>query len=1053
MFPCIRQLKASGLILAALPATQLPCLAGFDVQPFLEAHCIRCHGGEKVKGKVDFTKINGSKSTLAAHFVTWELAAELVEIEEMPPEDEDPPSAEERAGFIDWYRTQFIESVEAQAGPFQPRRLSAIEYRNTLRSLFGFDLEVAIVEAEQTVVEKSLVMKLLPTDPPGASGFTNDTHGNPLSTVIWDQYSYLTDAALEELFSRSRRADLEKFSGPLSDSGITQAEAEQTIRGFVPRAWRRSLSDEEIEKFVAPLDGLSGKTLVAALKTEMKTALMAPSFLYRGLLVEGTPGQQQAVDDFELAERLSYFLWADQPDDELSDLAANGKLSDPHVLAGQIERMLDAPTSRSLAEVFARQWLALGEIEHVSNNPPVSDALTSQPIDLIDYLFRENRPLIELIDSPVTFINVHTAKFYPKDRGQMKRYVKQKGIEVESVPNQRIRLENTAERGGILTMPGVLAMNKGPVIRGTWILERILGDHLGDPPADVGVVAPNRKGEKLSFRERFEEHRSNQNCAVCHDKIDPLGFAMQRYNAQGGYIADKNNAPVDTGKKRKKNDPPGPTEALDTSGQLPSGEVFKDFAELKKILTTSQRETIIRNLVEKTLSYALCRRLEVYDQPTVTQIVASLETREHGGTYRDLVHEVVDSLPFRQARFPDTAAKTATASVQTKAMTRSKLNRRSFLRGAAGAVVPLPFLNLMEGSARAASGTSDEGSPLRFMTLFKPNGVHPPSWNINGGTENDFRMSPLMQPFAKHKNDLLILDNMGDFGFSSHANSTRRFLSGHHKNTKSASVDQLIADKIGGNTPHRSLELTTEGLFPGQIGCSYISYDGKGQPMPRESDPQLIFDRLFRSPMNHPKERREMDSLLDRVSDDAKSLKRKAGREDQQTLDEYLTVVRETEQRLENLRKNNADSSENCNRFRRPSSVPSEPREISNEQVETMIDLVSLSALWTDSTRCASYMLGNSNSRMVFDFLGIKEQHHYLSHFFRNNSRENLDALLKISLWHMEKFGLPFEPDEVVHRSGRHQPARQYGCPLWLGHGSQRQPHGDPHSPHSRRRR
>nr|WP_296360395.1 DUF1552 domain-containing protein [Ralstonia sp.] len=168
--------------------------------------------------------------------------------------------------------------------------------------------------------------------------------------------------------------------------------------------------------------------------------------------------------------------------------------------------------------------------------------------------------------------------------------------------------------------------------------------------------------------------------------------------------------------------------------------------------------------------------------------------------------------------------------------------------------------------------------PLRFITLFKPNGAHPPSWNISGGSEHDFRMSPLMKPFEKHKKDLLILDNMGDFGFSSHANSTRRFLSGNHANKNSASVDQLIADHIGTETVHRSLELTTEGLFTNQIGCSYISYDDKGQPIPRESDPQLIFDRLFRNPLSHPKKRREMSSLLDRVSQDAKALARKAGR-------------------------------------------------------------------------------------------------------------------------------------------------------------------------------
>lgn len=322
-----------------------------------------------------------------------------------------------------------------------------------------------------------------------------------------------------------------------------------------------------------------------------------------------------------------------------------------------------------------------------------------------------------------------------------------------------------------------------------------------------------------------------------------------------------------------------------------------------------------------------------------------------------------------------------------------QIKRRTFLRSTAGPLLPLPFLNLME---QTASGAADQAPPMRFMTLFKPNGVHPPSWNIHGGEEFDFRLSPQMQAFAKHKDDLLILDNMGDFGFSSHANSTRRFLSGHHRNTKSASIDQLIADQIGGDTVHRSLELTTEGLFPNQLGCSYISYDRHGDAIPRESDPQLIFDRLFRNPMSNPAKRREMKSLLDRVAEDARGLTRAAGAEDRQTLQQYLSVVRETEKRLENIQAtaplNEATTIER----------PLAPANL-DEQVDSMIDLIAL-ALWTDSTRCVTYMLGNSNSRMIFDFLGIQEQHHYLSHFFRNFSRSNLDALLKISLWHMRKF-------------------------------------------------
>lgn len=327
-------------------------------------------------------------------------------------------------------------------------------------------------------------------------------------------------------------------------------------------------------------------------------------------------------------------------------------------------------------------------------------------------------------------------------------------------------------------------------------------------------------------------------------------------------------------------------------------------------------------------------------------------------------------------------------------MNRWRIDRRSWLRASGGALLPLPFLNLMESRS---FGSSEQTPPVRFVALFKPNGVHPPSWNIHGGNEYEFRMSPLMKPFERHRSDLLILDGLGDFGFSAHQHASRRFLSGHHGNSKSASMDQLIADHIGRDTVHRSLELTTEGLFPSQIGCSYISYDKHGAPIPRESDPQLVFDRLFRSPFSEPKKRDEMVSLLDRVRDDSRSIMRKAGIEDRRTIDQYLSVVRETESRLATMQMKKSTKVD-FDQLKRPASGGT-----LNDQVVAMLDLIAL-GLWTDSTRCATFMLGNENSRMVFDFLGIKEQHHYLSHFFRNFSRENLDSLLRITLWHMEKF-------------------------------------------------
>jgi hypothetical protein len=384
------------------------------------------------------------------------------------------------------------------------------------------------------------------------------------------------------------------------------------------------------------------------MKAQMKQILMSPTFIYRGLLMdlEGENGAVVAVDNFELAERLSYFIWADMPDDELLRAADAGKLSDPAVFKTQVHRLLDSPKSRNLAEDFAVQWLALNEIDQFRKRQiPLADALKSQPIDFMHYLIADDRPLTEFIDSKITFINAHTAKFYPKDRGQLPKYRKQKGIEQESMPNHRIEIRETKGRGGLLTMPGVVAMNKGPVLRGTWLLERVLGEHLPDPPANVGQVQPNKRGETLTFRQRFEQHRSNPTCASCHDKIDPLGFALQAYDAEGGFVFRAGYAPGKKLKKRK-NGEADPGSEIDTSGQLPSGEKFSDFAELKQILLTGEKERIIRNIVKRTLSYALARKLEIHDQPVVEKITKKLD--EGDGTWRDLVFEVASSLPFRK---------------------------------------------------------------------------------------------------------------------------------------------------------------------------------------------------------------------------------------------------------------------------------------------------------------------------------------------------------------------------------------------------------------------
>ena len=609
-----------------------------EIRAFINQYCLKCHGGEKVKGEVDFSLIQ-TNADMDAHFELWETAVELLREKDMPPEDStELPTPQEIESVSNWYQTRFEQAVQSHPGFFKPRRLSAEEYRNTLHSLFGFDLEVQIMEAEQTVAERSLVLKLMPTDPPGKSGFTNDTQRNPISTLLWDRYAYLADMALERWFKEkgwTTHQPTDEHQGP------NLMEAQNALAAFLPRAMRRPLAENEIFVHLENIRS-SDHPPGQALWDELKAALMSPGFLYRGMLMPRQSGQQQTVDAFEYAERMSYFLWGDMPDETLSKLAFDGTLLKESSINQQLDRMLQSPKSRYLVDSFAWQWFSLGDMDEAVQQVPVREALRSQVMDFVHYLFMEDRPLMELVDSKVSFINPLIAKHYGKDRSQLKPYKKQKGIELEIVPTQRIQLLNTPERGGILTMPGILAMNRGPVIRGTWMLEKILGDHLPDPPMNVGQVPPQQPGENLSFRERFESHRNQASCALCHDKIDPLGFALEGYDRQGTYILSETKTfPNGEIKHVSKTG-----DLVDTSGVMPNGTRFDSFTDLKHILKTEYRTKVIRNIVERTLAFALCRSLELYDRPTVDSIATKLE--ETDGTYRELLLMILQSLPFRE---------------------------------------------------------------------------------------------------------------------------------------------------------------------------------------------------------------------------------------------------------------------------------------------------------------------------------------------------------------------------------------------------------------------
>ena len=614
------------------------------VTPFLKKYCVECHGGKKVKGKLDLTKIK-TQQDLLKNYEVFESALELIHEKEMPPEDEVQPSKTEIKMFEAWYKHTFVNNVVAQAGPAKPRRLSVNEYKNTMRDLFGFDLEISFSAAEETVMETSLVKKLMPIDPPGESGFKNNTHATPLTTVIWNNYSYLADFALNEIFKETNRKFLEKFTGKINGKKITMTHAQNMIRKFMPMAYRRVVSKTEVNKTISELNPNS---IVESLKNELKAVLMSPRFIFRGIMMTVKEGKQHRVDQFELAERLSYFIWGSMPDKRLLSLAYKRQLNNTKALAKEIDRMIADQRSRNLSEDFAYQWLAFKEMEHLGGRVPMMQSLQRQPEYFFDYLIKENRPLMELIDSKVAFSNPLTKNFYHKnDLKSMPAYRRQKGIEMEYVPHSKIILTDTKNRGGILTMPGLLAMNssKGrtsPVLRGTWVLERILGDHLPEPP-NVPVIPNNKRGEKLTFRQRFEKHRSDKTCAICHDKIDPLGFALESYDSAGNF---REHMGGEKDRKTKKITPKTP---IDASGKL-YDDKFKDFVGLKKILLTKHKETIIRTIVRKSMSYALCRKLEVYDKEAVEKIVKQMV--KTNGTYKELILAISVSMPFQEVYVP-----------------------------------------------------------------------------------------------------------------------------------------------------------------------------------------------------------------------------------------------------------------------------------------------------------------------------------------------------------------------------------------------------------------
>jgi hypothetical protein len=436
----------------------------------------------------------------------------------------------------------------------------------------------------------------------------------------------------------------------------TDACARTIVTNFAERAFRRPVTAKEADQFTAlvTLARKQGDSLEEGIATALEAVLVSPNFLYRierdaPLAAQGRSASTHPptragasaapVGPYELASRLSYFLWSSMPDAELMRAAREGNLQKPVALEAQVRRMLRDPKSFALVENFGGQWLQFRNIDVVRPDLerfPIFDdglrqAMRRETELFLDHIVRSDSSILDLLDANYTFLNERLARYY--------------GIAGVTGPEfRRVDMSNTDRGGGILAHASVLTVSSystrtSPVLRGKWILENLLN---APPPAPPPGVPPleETKGQSGTLRQQMEQHRKSPACSSCHSRMDPLGFGLEHFNAIGGWRTEDGGFPVDA------------------SGTLPDGRSFQTPGELKKLLL-AERDVFARGVTEKLLIYALGRGLERYDRPAVNDIAAKLAADDY--RFSQLVLGIVNSLPFQMR---STAESGTTASAR-----------------------------------------------------------------------------------------------------------------------------------------------------------------------------------------------------------------------------------------------------------------------------------------------------------------------------------------------------------------------------------------------------
>lgn len=630
----------------------------------LEAYCIQCHGAEgKVKGKVDLLKLG--EAGLKKDAKTLEKMLDALDFEEMPPEKAKQLPKEKRQQLAKDLKAWRDAAIQREKEVAQPsiRRMNRFQYSNAVQDLL--ELKVSVFPLPEKILrdrsnyfrpetgkmpEKMTVscrplgksglieprlagVTPFPQDLRAEHGFDNRTDHLSMSPFLMESFLKLGKSIVNSTNFGSGTSGVwkELFVEPKGEN--SEKQSKEALKNFLTKAFRRPVNEGTLATYHSKLGSLQkgGLPYTECVKRLVAATLASPRFLYLYNIEDPA---------FAKASKLSFFLWGSIPDEELLESARTGKLNTAEGFQEQLDRMLKDRKLKRFCDSFPSQWLQLDRI--LSSVPDVahfkdfyyappnyrtSMDMVVEPLLLFETVLVENRSLIDLIDPDFSYRSPRLQKWYGEEI-QGNRL----GGPV-TIPFQRVPVTNRRQ-GGVITSAAMLTMTSGPmeskpITRGAWIATAIFNNPPKPPPADVPPLPKASEEElaKLTLRERFSAHRESPDCAGCHEKLDPLGFAMENYDPVGRWRDTyENGLPVDA------------------SGTLFRKHKFTNPVEFKDAIL-AEKDRFVRAFASHLLSFALCRELQPADSPALDKITQA--TIEGDYKIQTLLHAVTQSQPFQ----------------------------------------------------------------------------------------------------------------------------------------------------------------------------------------------------------------------------------------------------------------------------------------------------------------------------------------------------------------------------------------------------------------------